>query len=203
MDVVVNYLKRFKRNGLYLNAGASLNIVESLQGVLNTSVDGPGIVSALVSALGISQAGENMGPSMLFLDEVNKASAIEQDGRSNSSFVQNIFLTIGRERNVIVVILTSETGVANYLLSLNGGRIRPFPGFATEGWDPNSGNAPEWTDIDWTVQQLQGLLEFEFPNVINMIDTSFLEDGMTPGDAVSHVKLELATRLVAVPTTLV
>ena len=96
MDVVANHLGGFKRNGLYLNAGRHLDIVPSLQKVLNTTVDGSDIVRALVSALGISQAGKNMAPSLLFLDEVNRASATDGEGLENASFVQDLFLTYCR-----------------------------------------------------------------------------------------------------------
>jgi hypothetical protein len=156
-----------------------------------------------VSSLGSSQAGKNMGPSLLFLDEVNRASAKEGEGLANASFVQDLFLSIAHEENIMGVILMSKPKAADYLLNLNGGKIRPFPGFARKDWAPDSENATGWTDIDWTVQQLQGLLAWEFAKVIDTIDTDFLEDGMTPGDAVSHVKAVLARRLMAVPTTVV
>jgi hypothetical protein len=90
MDVVVNHLRM--GNGLYLNAGVDLDIVPALQKVLNTTVDGPDIVKALVSALGISGAGKNMAPSLLFLDEVDMVSAKEGEGLSNASFVRTLFL---------------------------------------------------------------------------------------------------------------
>jgi hypothetical protein len=202
MDVVVNHLG-LRRNGLYLNAGKKSDIVPSLQRILKTTVDGPGIVEALVSALGISGAGENMGPSLLFLDEVNIASLKEGEGFANAEFVHDLFLSIAHEGNIVCVILTSKPEVADLLLALNGGKIRPFPGFTREEWNPVSANATGWTDIDWTVQQLQGLLAWEFAKVIDTIDTDFLEDGMTPGDAVSHVKAVLARRLMAVPTSVV
>jgi hypothetical protein len=68
--------------------------------------------------------------------------------------------------------------------------------FAREDRDPDSEHATGWTDIDWTVPQLEVLLACKFENAMNTIDTGLiLEDGMTPGDAVSHVKAELARRL--------
>jgi hypothetical protein len=197
MDVVVNHLG-LRRNGLYLNAGKKSDIVPSLQRILKTTVDGPDIVEALVSALGISGAGENMGPSLLFLDEVNIASLKEGEGLANASFVHNLFLSIAHEKNIVCVILTSKPEVADLLLALNGGKIRPFPGFTREEWNPVSANATGWTDIDWTVPQLQALLACKFRNGIVTIPTDFLRAGMTPGDAVSHVKAELGTRLTAV-----
>jgi hypothetical protein len=202
MDVVVNHLGQ-NRNGLYLNAGRLLDIVPALQRVLNTTVDGTGIVRALVSALGISQAGKNKGASLLFLDEV-VTSARQGEGLLNASFVKDLFMSIASEENVIGVILTSKEEVADHLLGLNGGKIRPFPGFAREDWEPYSRLPTGWTDIDWTVGQLQALLVCEFGVVIEGIDTAdFLVHGMTPGDAVSHVKAELTRRLVAEPTAVV
>jgi hypothetical protein len=73
-DSVVNYLGGLRSNGLYLNAGKSLDVGPSLRQVLNTTVSDSGIVSALMSALGISQVVKNMAPSLLFLDELNSAS---------------------------------------------------------------------------------------------------------------------------------
>jgi hypothetical protein len=204
MDVVVNHLEDLKRHGLYLNAGRSLDIVPSLQMVLNTTVDGNEIVDALVSALGISQAGKGMAASLLFLDEVNNASDKEGEGRSNGSFVQYLFQSIAREKNMVGVILTSKPTVANYLLGLNGGKIRPFPGLGGEDWEAKQNKIlPGWTDIDWTEEQLQALLAFKVGAVINNMDTSFLVAGMTPGDAVSRAKLVLSNRLAEEPTTVV
>ena len=105
------------------------------------------------------------------------------------------------------MILTSKPEVADYLLDLNGGKIRPFPGFARDDWKwddrKKRGIETGWTDIDWTVQQLQKLLDCKFEKVIDTVDTRFLVDGMTPGDAVSRVKAMLARRLMEVPPAVV
>jgi hypothetical protein len=96
-DVVLNHLGSM-RNGLYINAGGTLDIIPSLEAVLNTAVNSIGIVSALVTALGISQAGKNKAASLLFLDEVNSASSKDGEGRSNAGFVQDLLLRLLRVR---------------------------------------------------------------------------------------------------------
>ena len=152
-----------------------------MQAVLNTTVEGHQIAPTLVSALGArSGAGENnKAPSLLFLDEVNAVSD-SGDGRSNAAFIQNLFLSIAEEETIVGVILTSKPEAADFLLDLNGGKIQPFPGFARDDWKwddrKKRGIETGWTDVDWTVEQLQALLARKFDKVIGTINTDFLEN---------------------------
>jgi hypothetical protein len=194
-DFVANCLGN-DRNGLYINAGKYLNVVRSLKKVLNTTVDGPDIASALVTALGAQQAGKNKAPSFLVIDEVDVASGEGEAPVENASFVRSLFMEVAEEENITCIVVSSKEKTADYLLQLNGGKIRPFPGFARANWDANEDQPTGWIDFSWTVAQLRALLDFKFGSAAQMgvIDYSFLRDGMTPGDAVSHVKHELAAQ---------
>jgi hypothetical protein len=188
-DLVANHLGK-DRNGLYMNAGGFKNVVESLQDVLNTTVNSPGIASALVKALGAQKAGKDKASSWLVIDEVNFAND------ANESFIQSLFLAVAEEGNLICIVVSSKATAADNLLQLNGGKIRPFPGFARANWDAYQNQSTGWIDVSWTVPQLRALLVFRFGNAAKRgeICYNFLFDGMTPGRAVSHVKSELATR---------
>jgi hypothetical protein len=71
-------------------------------------------------------------------------------------------LSIAEEENIVCVILTSKPEVADYLLSLKGEKIQPFPGFAREVWKPSSDDETGRQDIRWTARQLRALFAVEF-----------------------------------------
>jgi hypothetical protein len=113
---------------------------------------------------------------------------------ANASFIQSLFLKVAAEKSITCIVVSSKAKTADNLLQLNGGKIRPFPGFARSNWAPDEDQSTGWIDVSWTVLQLRALLDFEFANAAQMgvIDYTFLRDGITPGEAVSHVKHELA-----------
>lgn len=177
------------REGLYIKANESFNIVEALQKELNTTCDSGDIVRALVSALGSKQGatGVRRPTSLLVIDEVNYADMVSPYGAATASFNQNLFQTIAQDQYITCIIASNQKEVANFLVNLNGGKIIPHPSFTTAAWTRDEDVA--WDDVSWTVPQLQALLRLKYPT--SPVDCDFLRDGMTPGDAISIFASEL------------
>ncbi|GAX25480.1 hypothetical protein FisN_12Lu067 [Fistulifera solaris] len=120
------------RNALYFSASGDRKIVNALQATLNTTVGSAMLAKCLVAALGTTGVARDYElPSLLIIDEVNNASDF------NEAFIEDLFLGINRDNGLTCVILTNkEEEVAEALLALNQGKIRPFPGSAVEPWEP-------------------------------------------------------------------
>lgn len=177
------------RDGLYIKANKSFNIVEALQKTLNTTCDSGDIVEALVAALSSKQreTGVRRPTALLVIDEVNFADRLSPDGAATASFIQDLFQTIAEDRSTTCIIASNKENTANFLVNLNGRKIKPHPSFTTAAW--TLGQDVAWDDVRWTVQQLQALLRLKYPT--STVDFDFLRDGMTPGDAISTLEYKL------------
>lgn len=176
-----------KRMGLYLRARSG-SLAESLQAQLSTRASASDIVISLVTALGVHATIMNKPPSFLFLDEVNRVNAEVED------IVEEIFQGVSEEGNMICLIFTSKLETANALIALNGGKIRPFPGFCQKGWDPRDKEKkiPVWEgyEFKWSREDLKQSLEARFnnSNVGRFFTEDFPCDGMTIGECVKQIK---------------
>jgi hypothetical protein len=125
------------RNALYFSASGDRKIVNALQATLNTTVGSALLAKCLVAALGTTGVARDYElPSLLIIDEVNNAS------ESDKAFIEDLFLQINRDDGLTCVILTNKEEVAEALLALSQGKIRPFPCSAVEPWTPLE--RPEW-----------------------------------------------------------
>ncbi len=181
------------RNALYVSASGDKEIVNTLQATLNTTVGSTMLAKCLVAALGTTGVARDYElPSLLIIDEVNRAS------ESNKAFIEDLFLGINRDRGMTCVILTNKEEVAEALLALNRGKIRPFPGSVVEPWKPLE--RPEWLrNVHWTSAQLQELIRYTFGTqlggrVDNLFSPQFPADEQTPGDILHVVDLKIQKR---------
>mmetsp|Transcript_837 Transcript_837/g.2001 ORF Transcript_837/g.2001 Transcript_837/m.2001 type:complete len:293 (-) Transcript_837:352-1230(-) len=175
--------------GLYINVNGNLDIVKMLQKRLNTTCDSYDIVEALVAALGQhGAAGEKNNSSILVLDEVNHVDMHTPEGAATASFIQDLFQSIGDDRSMFCIIASNKASTADALVHLNGGKTMPHPNFLNTAWAATQ--QIDWSDVQWTVPQLEALLRLKFPNA-NTTSTNFdfLATGMSPGDAVSRCRV--------------
>ena len=84
-----------------------------------------GWIHALLFAL---DQPENLEPSLLILDGFNSLG----EENVNERFIEHLYGLMNAQKNMIVVVSTSDEVVANQLCSLNGGqRVAPLPGSDT------------------------------------------------------------------------
>jgi hypothetical protein len=163
------------------------NAVDSLQSLLNTDVKHWLLAECLTAALGKNGAAKGkVHPSILILDEVNSADDGGSSGVKNKDFVVNLMQKVAADDNIICIIITKNEDTANHFVTLNGGKIRPYPGFYKHGWEPYTD--PEWKSFSWTQVELRSLLEKMHQTYLskNSVDLdSLVSDGMTPADAVT------------------
>ena len=180
------------RNALYLNVAGAPEMVNTLKATLKTTVDSDLLPQCLVDALGSTEVvGDyNLAP-LLIIDEVNEASG------DNKAFIQALFLAINCDKGLTCVILTNREEVAEALIALNQGKIRPFPGSAAEPWKPPI--RPEWLrDVHWTRDELMKLIRYKSrtrlgDRVENVFSKQFPADGEAPGEVRVVVDLMIAT----------
>ena len=190
-DFIENHLDN-GRAGLYINVEKSINIVEAIQQQLSTTRNSGDIVDALVSAR--DAKGPRRPKSFLVIDEVNVSDGGLDGVGATMSFIQNLFQTVADDRSITCIISSNRRETASALVKLNGGKIIPHSCFTSVPWQQGQDDI-EWADFNWTVPQLEALLQLKHPNA--PLGYGFLQNrrGISPGDAIStyEAKLELGT----------
>lgn len=183
-DFIENHLDN-GRAGLYINVGKSINIVEAIQQQLSTTCASGDIVAALVSALSTRDVkGPRRPKPFLVIDEVNVSDGAFDGVEATMSFIHDLFQTVADDRTISCIISSNKRETASALVKLNGGKIIPHPCFTSVLWQQGQDNI-EWADFNWTVPQLEALLQLKCPNAT--LGYGFLHNrhGISAGDAIS------------------
>lgn len=133
-----------------------------------------GWIHALLLAL---DQPKNLEPSLLILDGFNSLG----EENVNERFIEHLYGLMNAQKNMFVVVSTSDEAVANQLCSLNGGqRVAPLPG-SYEGEE----TSPTWNGMKWSRDLLIEAIRFKFPGTFPQdANFDFITTGMTPLQAI-------------------
>ncbi|OEU14803.1 hypothetical protein FRACYDRAFT_241361 [Fragilariopsis cylindrus CCMP1102] len=130
---------------------------------------------------------ENLEPSLLILDGFNSLG----EENVNERFIEHLYGLMNAQKNMFVVVSTSDEAVANQLCSLNGGqRVAPLPG-SYEG----NVTSPTWNGMNWSRDLLIEAVRFKFPGTFPQdANFDFITTGMTPLQAIKVAGLTSRSR---------